>query len=149
MKFIADAMLGKLAKWLRILGYDVLYFPSIEDDELITIAEEENRNILTRDTRFIERKRARNRSFFVEDNDARQQLRQVIKAFSLDKEKYLLTRCLLCNHKLSPVDKKNVKNCIPPYVFQTQSSFGLCPRCNKVYWSATHKDKIVKRLSSI
>lgn len=149
MKFIADAMLGKLAKWLRILGCDVLYFPGIYDEELIEIAVKEKRIILTRDTLLIKRKKARSISFFVEDNDYKKQLQQVIRAFSLDKEKYVLTRCIVCNHTLSYRDKKDVKDKVPSYVYQTQHSFGFCPYCCKIYWPATHKDKIIDKLNSL
>jgi uncharacterized protein with PIN domain len=146
LKFIADAMVGKLAKWLRIIGCDVLYFSSIDDNALVEIAEKDKRTILTRDTRLIRRKKARNRSLLLEDNDSWEQFKKVVKIFSLDKKTNILTRCILCNQKLIPVDPKEVIKSVPPYVSQTQHSFGFCPYCKKIYWPATHKTRILKRL---
>ena len=148
-KFIADDMLGKLAKWMRIMGCDVDYLRSISDKELVERAEGSGRIILTRDTLLIKRRKAKNNHFFVQSDSYQEQLRQVIKHFSIDPYANFLTRCLLCNRLLADINKELVENKAPEYVYETQESFKTCSSCSKIYWQATHKDKMMEQLKAI
>ncbi|OGP17535.1 MAG: hypothetical protein A2V21_303010 [Deltaproteobacteria bacterium GWC2_55_46] len=138
-------MLGKLARWMRTLGYDVEYDTHIEDTELIKRATAEQRLILTRDTRLIERRGARKRVFFIKSDLVGEQLRQVAGEFPPD-DSLLLTRCLRCNALLKDVPKESVKAKVPPYVFQTQAEFSVCPVCQRTYWGATHRERMLEDL---
>src|SRR3990172_613496 len=115
-RFIADAMLGKLAKWLRIMGCDVEYFSEIPDKELAKRACAEKRIILTRDTLLIRRRKVRGNYFFVEGDSYKDQIRQVVKHFSLDPFAGLLKRCLVCNRLLADINKGLVVNKVPHHV---------------------------------
>jgi uncharacterized protein with PIN domain len=138
VRFLADAMLGKLAKWLRILGCDVAYDPDISDREIAERGRREGRVILTRDTLLIRRRGVRENHFLVHGDSYRDQLRQVVEQFAIDPEGGLFTRCVRCNEPLAEVDKLQVAGKVPPYVYETQESFGSCARCGRIYWKATH-----------
>lgn len=149
MKFIADAMLGRLAKWMRAIGCDVAYSRKIEDGELVNRAVREGRLILTRDTLLIRRRKAKGNFFFVEGDSYKDQLKQVTEQFSIDPYQDLLTRCIECNIPLEEVDKEQIMDAVPAYVYTTQDSFRRCPGCRKIYWPATHRDGMVRTLEQI
>jgi uncharacterized protein with PIN domain len=149
MKFIADAMLGRLAKWMRIAGYDVEYSPQIEDGEIAARGIREERVILTRDTLLIRRKTVRDNHFLVRGDGYREQLRQVLRNYPVDLGKQMLKRCLRCNSRLVPVPHSSLRGKIPDYVFETQESFETCPSCLRVYWGATHRESMVRVLDEI
>jgi hypothetical protein len=139
-RVIADATLGHLAKWLRLLGVDTLYERSLRGTALMEKARSDRRILLTRDTRLI-RRRDVPPHIFVRDNDFRSQIRQVVRALGLHLQN-LLTRCALCNEELVPVEKAQIEGEVPPYVFQTQDRFVRCARCKRIYWHATHAERI-------
>jgi uncharacterized protein with PIN domain len=146
-RFIADAMLGKLAKWLRILGYDVAYERKIEDTVLIARARSENRLVLTRDAHLIHRRWSPPVSFtFVRDDHLPEQLRQMVREHALSVTDDLLTRCVECNELLRSVSKDEIKRSVPVYVLRTQTEFARCPGCRRVYWQGTHYEQIHQRL---
>ena len=147
-RFIADDMLGKLAKWLRILGYDTLYQTGIEDTELIQRALAEGRIILTRDTHLIKRRLVKNH-LLIQSDFLPQQLKQVIDSLQLDTSSYLLTRCLICNQPLTSLDKPMLKDKVPPYVYATQEHFSSCPGCKRIYWPATHVKQLLQKLAAM
>jgi len=149
LKFIADSMLGRLANWMRIIGCDVTYYRMIGDSELVDLAQREGRIILTRDTLLIKRRKAKGNSFLVEGNNYKDQLRQVIRHFSINPSRDFLTRCAECNLVLSNIEKETVKDTIPEYVYMTQETFSECPGCHRIYWSATHKEAILKLLEEV
>jgi len=148
-KFIADTMLGKLAKWMRIMGCDVEYFSDIPDKELAERAYTSGRIILTRDTLLIRRRKVRNNHFFIQSDSYKEQLRQAVKHFSIDPYTQILTRCIICNQPLITLDKASIKDKVPAYVYETQDLFETCPSCKRIYWDATHKERMVKQLEEM
>ncbi len=149
LHFIADAMLGKLAKWMRVIGCDVEYLPQIADDELIERACQSKRTILTRDTLLVKRRKVRDNHFFIQSDSYKDQLKQVVDHFRIDPFLNVLTRCIRCNDKLVHIDKEAVKVRIPLYVYETQQEFKTCPSCGRIYWGATHKEEMLRQLKVI
>jgi uncharacterized protein len=147
VKFAADRMLGKLAKWLRVMGQDVIYGQHLAGYGLIRAARAENRLILTRD-RGLKKKQPPD-FLFIESNDYREQLRQVTQACRLMPLDNAFTRCLECNLVLQPRSKAFVEKDVPPYVFTTQERFSWCPKCRRVYWPATHHQRMLEELKSL
>lgn len=146
-KFIADCMLGKLAKWLRMLGYDTAYVRDAADDELVRIAVREDRILLTRDLRLCERRMVRARCVFVDWGSTAEQVRQVLNALDLTASKDLLfTRCTICNGDIVPIDKGELIDRVPPYVYKTQDEYGYCEHCDKIYWRGTHVQHVLETL---
>jgi uncharacterized protein with PIN domain len=147
MRFAADKMLGRLAKWLRIIGQDVAYGPHLSGYGLIRAARQEDRLILTRDRALI--KKNPPDYLFIESDRFREQLRQVIEACRLDPLKEAFTRCSECNVRLQPVDKESVRGKVPAYVYSTQRQFSSCERCRRIYWPATHQQKMLEELRAL
>jgi uncharacterized protein with PIN domain len=137
MIFIIDCMLGKLAKWLKILGFDALFFSKIEDEELLALAKKEGRILLTKDTGLIQ-KAKEVQTLFLESEDWQDQVRQVIEHFHLRDKVTPHTRCIDCNEELKNLPKKNAKNLVSAFVFDKADSFALCPDCGRVFWRGTH-----------
>jgi len=133
LKFMADSMLGRLARWLRILGYDVAYESSISDNDLIARALRENRIILTMDRELANRKSAKN-VLLLRSDDYKEQLKHVITYYKIDCESHIFSRCLLCNERLDSVEKEKIKDKVPPYVYATHDEFDICPQCRRAYW---------------
>ena len=143
VKFAADRMLGRLVKWLRVLGHDVIYGPHLTGYGLIRAARQEGRIILTRDRRLTKKQPP---EFVLIDSDRYlDQVRQIVEIFGLAKQK-LFTRCLDCNAVLEPRAKESVENLVPPYVYETQEKFSWCPRCRRIYWPATHHRHMLEEL---
>jgi uncharacterized protein with PIN domain len=149
VRFFADSMLGKLAKWLRILGCDTAFAPTIPDDEIADRALREGRIILTRDTLLIRRRSVRENHFFVRGDSYRDQLRQVVTRFAIDPAAGLFTRCVRCNEPLEKIGRQDAAGKVPPYVFGTQESFHACARCGRIYWKATHREEMERHLGRI
>ncbi len=137
MKFIVDCMLGKLAKWLKILGFDALFFSKIEDEELLARAQEEKRILLTRDTGLIQKARDIE-TLFLESEKWRDQVVQVLEHFDLWGEIDSHSRCIACNMELKNLSRKNAKNLVTPFVYKHADSFALCPGCGRIFWRGTH-----------
>ena len=148
LKFIADAMLGRLARWLRMLGYDVSYESSISDDDFIARALNEGRIILSMDRKLTKRESAKN-SLLVNSPSYKEQLKQVITQYNIDYKSGIFTRCLVCNRLLEPIEKEKIKDKVPPYVYSTQDEFDICQQCGRIYWSGTHRVKMLKMLDEI
>jgi hypothetical protein len=134
-------MLGRLVRWMRIFGYDVWYQDPVDDPMLIRMANEEKRVLLTRDTRLI-RRRGIGEHLLIQENDPMKQLEEVIRVYPPHPGR-ILTRCIRCNTVLNPVDKGEVRNYVPDYVFQTETKFGRCPECCRVFWKGTHYTHMV------
>ena len=147
LRFAADRMLGKLAKWLRVMGEDVIYGAHLAGYGLIRAARTENRLILTRD-RGIKKKQPPD-FLLIESDRYREQVRQVIRACNLDPLAKAFTRCLECNAVLERREKASVETMVPPYVFSTQEKFSFCPECQRIYWPATHHENMLAELRII
>lgn len=147
MKFIADKMLGKAAKWLRILGYDTAYVKNTSDNYIVNQAFKEQRILLTRDTVLIERKHIPHYILIRSDNYI-EQIRQIIRECNITPDQNIFfSRCLLCNGEINPVLKDIVKGKVPQYVYETQEKFLLCKKCNKIYWRGTHTENAMKKIA--
>lgn len=151
MRFFADEMLGKLARWLRALGVDVAYRTQASDDKIIQVAQKEERRVLTRDQKLHKRLGVLNIPvLFIKDDKWEDQIRQFFSEYpDLKNLKGVLTRCMECNEALEELEKERVKDRVWPFVFETQERFSFCRRCDRIYWKATHVDKILERLTSV
>lgn len=144
-------MVGRLAKYLRMAGYDVLYINTASDDLIIKKAGETDRIVLTRDSLMLARrefKKGTVKYLFIKDDKLKNQLNQ-IKSDLKVLLKPNLVRCIECNRKLIKVKKEDVKNKVPPYVYKTQQNFLYCKKCDKYYWRGTHYDNIRNTFLSI
>ena len=144
--------MGKLAKWLRIMGYDTLFFNGSDDSGMIAIALAEDRVILTRDTQIMKRRvvtRGQLKAILIQSDEPERQMRQVIDSLNLDWQFKPFTICLECNQPLVERSKQQVSNLVPPYVFQTQSQYMECPACHRIYWRGTHWQAMTKKLEKL
>jgi len=148
MRFIVDCMLGKLAKWLKILGFDTLYFSKIEDSELLALAQKERRTLLSRDNALLEKSR-RIQTLFIESEDWNTQLKQVLDGFNLWQDVSPYSRCIECNVELKDLPKKRAKNLVTPFVYERAKSFALCPMCGRVFWKGTHHQDMEYKIEEI
>ena len=148
MRFATDKMLGRLARWLRVIGQDVAYGPHLSGVTLLHTARREARVILTRDTRLLRRHDLPPHLFITSDH-FREQLRQVISAFDLDPQLAMFTRCLECNEALCDADPSRVRSQVPAYVRMTQKRFRMCPRCHRIFWAATHQERMRAELERL
>ena len=138
LKFLTDASLARLAKWLRLLGYDTIIFPREAGREMLRQADKEGRIVLTRRQDMTERQFA-GTLFLIIDVIVGKQLKSVIEKFSLKiNRQKMFGICLECNEKLNPVSREDVRDLVPPYVFENCDQYNRCPRCNKIYWMGTH-----------
>lgn len=145
VKFAADRMLGRLARWLRVIGQDVIYGPHLSGRGLIRAARADDRLILTRDRRLKQKQPPP--YLLIESDRCREQLRQVVRDCGLAiAEEKLFSRCLECNTVLQPKPKETVAGLVPPYVLSTQERFFSCPTCRRIYWRATHHQRMLDQL---
>jgi uncharacterized protein with PIN domain len=136
-RFLTDAMLGRLARWLRVLGYDTAYDPTATDPALVSRAAAEGRVLLTRDRRLLRELRP-GRALEVRSDAPLEQLRQVIAALTLSAPAELFTRCLICNDVLSPVPEAEREAVVPEASRRLPGPVRRCPRCGRVYWPGSH-----------
>lgn len=148
MKLIADAMLGRLAKWLRLLGFDILYYPDISDRQILRIALEQDRTVLTRDTNLIRRKNLKN-YIFIKSDDISGQLNEVKEILNI-RGVAPSRRCPRCNGVLSEWIRKNdIRDAVPEYVYHYFNYFIKCKDCGKVYWEGTHQKRFREKIEEI
>jgi len=135
--FAADRMLGKLAKWLRILGYDTLYSNTLCNDKFIALAEE-GRILLSRNTR-LAGKVAPDRLIFIEANDPKRQLHALIRLLGLqpDTDEFF-SRCTVCNGLLEAAGPEDVIGKVPDHIWTGHNRFSECKTCGRIYWPGTH-----------
>src|SRR3989442_6092263 len=139
-RFLADCNVGRLARWLRALGYDASYHARIGDAELVREAAAESRGLLTRDRDLTKRRVITTgivRAILIRDDEGTKQLRQVFAELGLEL-KEALTRCIECNSELESRVPAMVAERVPPYVRRTQSRYSECPQCGRIYWAGTH-----------
>ena len=146
-RFAVDTMLGRLARWLRLLGYDTAYGTHLSGRTLLRTARAETRIVLTRRRDLLRRLELPH--LYVDSDHFREQLSQVVLAFDLDVEHLLLTRCPECNRELSAETAGTIAHRVPPYVAQTQERFRSCPRCHRVFWAGTHHEHIRAELRAL
>jgi len=150
-RFIADVMVGKLARYLRMAGYDVAYSNDAGDEEILDTARREERIVLTRDTMMLKRRdfaRGVLRSIYITDDSLRQQLLQVMSCLGLRLRPRLVI-CLVCNSRLEEAAKEEAEGKVPPYVFKTRDDFSHCRECGRYYWRGTHYDYMEKFFSDL
>lgn len=147
MKFVVDHMLGRLAKWLRILGYDTVYSPSLDDSALVRISQAEGRLLLTRDTGIVQRKGIQ--CLLIDSDRLEEQLAQVTRRCGLHFGDQAMSRCLRCNSTLEEVDRETVRGMVPEYVWQNHSHFRRCPACVRLYWRGTHWEQMRGRITAL
>ena len=148
MKFILTKEVGRLARWLRILGFDTVYYNQDNTARVLLLALREQRIVVTRNKLLFDTISAK--AVYLTQEKVEDQLRAVIEKLGIriDEEK-MFSRCVLCNKALAAVDKQNVKERVPPYVYKTQDSFMECGLCRRVYWPGTHWGNIRKALERL
>ena len=139
-KFLVDLNVGRLAKWLRAIGYDTLFLPEADDAELLRVAMDQGRTVITRDGYMMERRvvaKGKVEVVLLRSDDFREQMRQLTETLGLDYENGF-TLCIECNVRLEEVSKEVVRDRVPPFVYESQEQFQACPNCGKLYWRGTH-----------
>jgi uncharacterized protein len=147
-RFVTDAMLGKLTKWLRVMGIDVMYGRDIGDEQLLQYAASDGRVLLTRDRRLM-RRRGQARRVFIESDYYHEQVRQVVQAFHLANRIEVFSRCIRCNTPLQTIAKEVVAGRVPSFIFATQMAFKHCTACERLYWGGTHRDNMLRQLQTM
>jgi len=149
MKFIADRMLGKLANGLRMLGYDTVYYRAKGTYPLIKLAREQDRVILTRNSKLLP-KRPEDRIHRIMEDKPFLQLKELIqkKVISLNDET-LFSRCLLCNILLDEIPREEAEGKVPDFIFYQQNKFFRCPQCLKIYWQGSHQENMKRKLDEL
>jgi uncharacterized protein with PIN domain len=140
-RFLVDAMLGRLARWLRILGFDAAYDGHARDEDLVRRALIEGRHVLTRDRALPVEWRVGG-IHLVASEELREQLRDVLAAFDLRRAIRPFTRCSVCNTPLAPAARSDVRGRVPPRVLAAERDFRACPGCGRVYWRGSHTERM-------
>jgi uncharacterized protein with PIN domain len=146
MRFIADAMLGTLAKWLRILGYDTQFDTSLDDHQLVRLARADGRVLLTRDRELAQRPGIQ--VVFVVSEQLEAQVAQVLADLDLVPNRSF-SRCPVCNELLVELDSETARTRVPLYVAENHRTFRACPACQRVYWRGTHWQHMAEQLDRI
>jgi uncharacterized protein with PIN domain len=148
IRFAADRMLGRLARTLRLLGYDTLYASDMTTPQLVEIARLGERFVLTRGNA-QKRFPGLLNVLSVKNESPPEQLREVVEYFKLDTRIGLWTRCTLCNAAIGPVEKAAVESQVEPKVFQVYENFYRCTGCGHIYWQGSHVERILKNLDRL
>jgi len=150
MKFLCDQMLGTLAKWLRIYGFDTFYPNSeMNDAKLLEISKNENRILISRDKKLIQTARRENlKTIEIKTTDIDEQISIVLGDIETDKKK-VLSRCILCNTEVNVISKKDIKGKVPERIYNNNEKFWFCKKCNKIYWRGSHYEKMFEKINSL
>lgn len=148
VRFLVDFMLGRLCKWLRIIGYNAKYFKGLDRKEILYESLKERRIVLTRDHR-LSKKKAWD-IILIESDFLDEQISQLIdcSVIKIDENK-LFSRCTICNTEIQAIEKESVKGKVPEYIYQTHKDFSYCQICNKIYWMGTHFEHMRNKLNKI
>lgn len=147
-RFLADEMLGKLARWMRFMGFDVAYVKDLGDSGILAAARAEERFLLTRDVELAMRGAKDPGSLLVRSHDPREQLREIVQALALPVAREdLLSRCGVCNVVLEPAPRETIVDRVPPRVAEEHEDFFECRSCRRVYWPGTHAARIARDLA--
>jgi len=144
-KFAADRMLARVARWLRMLGADVIFDDRIDGAAMLKRARDEARILLTRDKRL----KTASEVFFLDSEDFREQLRAILSRHPFDIHREAFSRCSRCNTPLITVDREVVRQRVPPFVYASNERFSECPSCAHLYWSGTHPDRIMREVERL
>jgi len=136
-KFVLDVHLGKLAGYLRMLGFDAMYANRASDPELVRISSEQRRILLTRD-RGVLKHSAVTHGYWLRETDSRRQAAEVVSRFDLARLLRPLTRCMVCNEPLREASKAEVRGRVPPGTLEWCDEFRECAGCGRVYWHGSH-----------
>lgn len=147
-RFILDTHLGRLARYLRLLGFDCLYRNDYHDDELARISSEQQRTLLTRDRLLLQR-RIITRGYFIRALEPQQQVIEVLRRFDLSGEIRPLSRCTRCNGLLENTEKETVRDRLEPRTRRYYRHFRICPDCGQIYWRGSHFDKMTRLIESL
>lgn len=147
-RFVLDNHLGRLAAYLRMLGFDCLYYTDYDDEQLAEIAGREGRILLSRDRRLLMRKAVAD-GYCLRSLDSVEQLTEVVQRFDLSQRATPFHRCLRCNHLLEPVSKEAVLDRLEPLTKQYFDEFHICPACGQIYWKGSHYDRMQKLVERI
>jgi uncharacterized protein len=146
VRFLADRTVGRLAKWLRLAGFDCEFAPQADSDQFISRGRAESRVLLSRDTA-LKHQAGDLPLVFLQSDHAEDQLKQVMKECSISiRCKKILSICSICNSPLETLSKQEVRGIAAPYIFATQDTFRRCPSCGRIFWPGTHKGKIIAKL---
>ena len=148
MKFVCDDNLGRLARWLRTVGFDTVFNAESTDNQVLTAALSDRRIIITRDHKLAKKTLARD-LILLSTTDSLEQLREVLQkcAITLELGRFF-SLCPLCNVTVEYINKEDFSTSIPPYVFRTKNRFTRCPRCARIFWSGTHVERMKERLAA-
>jgi uncharacterized protein with PIN domain len=149
-KFVCDVHLGKLARYLRMLGFDVIYKNNLVDDEIVAISLNEKRAILTRNPGLLKRSEV-SHGYFLRSSNVENQVAEIVHRFHLQKLSKEFSRCLDCNSELLKISKAKIVNELPAKVAASQEEFSKCPACAKIYWKGSHYQRmsmVIKMITS-
>ncbi|MCV0410133.1 Mut7-C RNAse domain-containing protein [Nitrosopumilus sp.] len=152
MLFFVDAMLGNIARKLRLFGYDTEYFSDIEDHELLEKAKNENRTIISKDGCLIRRAKKKGIQFIgITTEDEIEQFKEILKKTNLEINKISgdLARCTKCNFQTFQIKKSEIQNKIPKRVLDYHDKFWKCGGCDQIYWEGTHIEKLQEFVQKI
>ena len=142
-------MLGALAKWLRIYGFDTFYANSeMDDKQLINISKNEKRVLITRDKNLLQvARKEKLKVIEIDTTDIDEQINKVLNQRKVDRSK-ILSRCILCNTAIEEIKKDEVENKVPKRVFLSNERFWFCPKCKKFYWKGTHYENMIEKIKA-
>ena len=146
--FILDVHLGKLTGYLRMLGFDCLYRNNLEDDEIIHLASEEQRIVLTRDKGILRDKRVTH-GYFLRSDNPKEQVQEILRRFDLKKKIRPFTRCMNCNGILEKVAKEDIVDCLEDNTKKFYNEFYRCESCKNIYWKGAHYQEMVKWVEAL
>lgn len=147
-RFVLDVHLGRLARTLRLLGFDSVWRNSVTDDELAAISVDDKRILLTRDRRLLKRAKV-SHGYLVRETNHRRQIVEILRRFDLFEAIAPFGRCLECNGILEPVAKEEVEQKLPPRTRRDYNDFQACPDCGRVYWQGSHYDRLAALVKDI